>query len=104
MLFASCRLFARAVFWLLHGVVATGDDAPRLGAKSGDASKSLGSEFALPSAVNGLFKIILQSEVTFTLAGVRFPAGGWPAGRCGKMRRRTSLGHLDGVARDELPQ
>ena len=45
-------------------------------AKSGDTSKSLGSEFALPSAVNGLFKIILQSEVTFTLAGVRFPAGG----------------------------
>jgi len=33
-------------------------------------------EFALPSALNNLFKAILHGEVTLMLAGVRFCAGG----------------------------
>ena len=39
-------------------------------------SDSLRQEFELPSAANALLRAILQVEVTLTLAGIHFPAGG----------------------------
>lgn len=39
-------------------------------------SQSLGTEFELPVIANSLLKAALQLEVTLTLAGLHFPAGG----------------------------
>jgi SAM-dependent methyltransferase len=41
-----------------------------------DRPNSLRQQFELPAIANALLKAILQIEVTLTLAGVRFPAGG----------------------------
>jgi SAM-dependent methyltransferase len=45
-------------------------------AGSGGKSDSIGREFELPTIANALLRAILQLEVTLTLAGLRFPAGG----------------------------
>jgi SAM-dependent methyltransferase len=43
---------------------------------SAGKSDSIGREFELPRIANALLRAILQLEVSLTLAGLRFPAGG----------------------------
>ena len=47
-----------------------------VGSPTGRGLSSVQAEFAVPRLLNGLLKAILQFEVSLTLAGVRFPAGG----------------------------
>jgi SAM-dependent methyltransferase len=50
--------------------------AARRWAGAGGAPESIAEEFELPKIANGLLRNINQLEVTLTLAGLRFPAGG----------------------------
>jgi len=63
-------LFSASYTALLLPVMAT---SRWLGANKADA---LSREFELPRTANRLLRAIVQTEVTLTLAGIHFPAGG----------------------------
>ena len=70
-------LFTGSYNFLLLPLMAASRIAERLSSKHPkDAVVAVEAEFAVPHALNALFKAALQAEVSLTLRGLRFPAGG----------------------------